>query len=169
MANNSRFNHANKALGEANTMVIINSIKAQPKTINELIFLTGLTRQTIVKRINQNTDVIQLVEGSYPKKYYIGDAPVTIPTENIEKAPARKLDAVKAAVKADLTQTVFFPNTTHNDHSRFHDHLMNSEDMSPLNVLYRTISSKNELAGAEHSIKTLYDLIQFRKTLGEFE
>lgn len=168
MTNPARFNPRNKALGEANTLLILASLKNGPRTMTELITLTGLTRQTIVKKISQNSELVRVVEDSFPKKYYVGEAVDTITTENTTPDKPKRSDAVKAAIVSDQG-VVFFPKATHHDHSRFHDHILNSEEDNPFMNMYRGVDTKTKLTQLEHEVKTMYDLIQFRKTLKEFE
>jgi hypothetical protein len=170
MPNPNRFNPRNKALGEANTLLILASLKSGPKTMNELMAVTGLTRQTVHNKVKANKDI--QVSATRPITYYIGNHVElsTIPDEVIkpQAKPSKIAPTVAAIVNAPDT-IVFFPTATHHDHSKFHDHILNSDDDNKFMVMYRSVRSKNDLLHLEHQIKTMYDLVQFRKTLKEFE
>ena len=171
MPNPRPYNVRNKALSEANTKLLIASLKTGAKTITDLVIVTGLTRVTVAKKINQNKDLIAETE-TFPKRFYLkGVDYKTVIDEVVDKETARnpqtKLATTKAAI-VNSSDVVFFPDKTHHDHSKFHDMLLSSEDKAPLVVLYQSIKSPEELSRAEYSIKTMYDLIQFRKTLKEF-
>jgi hypothetical protein len=170
MPNPNRFNPRNKAVGEANTLLILASLKSGPKTMNELIVLSGLTRQTITNKIKANKNI--RVSATRPIKYYLGDhlELSTIPDEVIKPTTkSTKVSTVSAAIVHAPEVIVFFPKATHHDHSRFHDHIINSDENNGFMVMYRSVGSTNDLLHLEHQIKTMYDLVQFRKTLKEFE
>jgi hypothetical protein len=167
MANNSKWSHMQRAqaVGNANTQMILASLKMSPKTVTELVIETGLTRQTVVKKLKQNVDICLVVPDSYPTKYYVGEyeATATIATE-------AKTTAKQALIKTIQEKTVvFFPQASHHDHSKFHDHILNSEDTNPFMMMYRSVKNINDLNNLEHQIKTMYDLVQFRKGLNEFK
>jgi hypothetical protein len=169
MPNPNRFNPRNKALGEANTLLILASLKTGPKTMNDLMAVSGLTRQTLTNKIKANKDI--RATATRPIKYYIGDHVElsTIPDEVIRPDKPTKVDTVKAAIVHAPNEVVFFPAATHHDHSRFHDHILNSEEDNGFMNMYRSVGTKSDLNNLEHQIKTMYDLVQFRKTLKEFE
>jgi hypothetical protein len=154
-------------MSEANTKTILALLKSGPKTITELVATTGLTRQTINKKLSQNSDVI-LATMTHPKKFYIrGESHKTVIDEAVDKnKPVDSRDAILHGSGGHR----FFPETSHNDFSNFHDAVL--DGLNPESYVlnyYRSIKSNDDIAKFEHTIKTAYDLIQFRKTLREFE
>jgi hypothetical protein len=145
--------------------MILATLKMSPKTVTELVLETTLSRQTVVKKLKENPDVVLEVPDSWPKKYYVGeyDSTSTIKTEVLDdRDRAVKVIQAKSSV-------VFFPQASHHDHSKFHDHILNSEDTNPFMMMYRSVKNINDLNNLEHQIKTMYDLVQFRKGLNEFK
>lgn len=168
-----RYNVRNKSLSEANTKLVLASLKSQARTITELCIITGLTRQTITRKLDQLNDIVLFTE-THPRRYYLkGVEYKTVIDEVVDKETGRKSqtkqDAVKAAILSD-SPVVFFPQATHHDLSMFHDKVIGGDAIGHLAEAYREVSSKKELDNLEAALKTMYDLVQFRKTLkGEFE
>lgn len=176
MPNPNRFNPRNAALGEANTKLVLASLKVGPRSVADLMIVTGLTRPTILKKLEQNKDSISIDHNAYPKKYYLkGIEYKTVIDEVVaeNKEHTSSLEATKQAIlhgtQAALGTPVFFPDKTHNDFSILHDQINNSDDTIPLHVMYRSIEDTKGLARVEQGIKMFYDLLQFRKTLKEWD
>jgi hypothetical protein len=174
MKDPNRYNPRNAAIGEANTKLVLASLKAGPKTITELMMVTSLTRPTVIKKLNQLIKEVAYT-ATRPAKYYLREQGYqTVVDEVVEKnASPTKLDAVKRAiVNAPIdpaAPVVFFPKADYNDHSKFHDFILSSSEPSLVQQAYLKINSNADIARFEAAIKTMHDLIQFRKKLKEFE
>lgn len=153
-------------IAAANETAIRALISTKPMTYNELEVATGLTIQTIRKRIKAMDNVVQTT--TIPMKFYIQGADnKSFAEELVDK----HLGTKKTNSAADV---VFFPQATDEQRANFHKFCMEIEDPAgtlpvaermntTLAALYRDVKNEHDLAVFEHGIKTMHDAIQFRK------
>jgi len=155
-------------IAAANETAIRALISVKPMTYNELAEQTGLTVQTIRKRINMMGNVSKT--STTPMKFYMqGAEDKSFAQETIDKHLGNKKTTSAAEV-------VFFPQATDEQRANFHKFCMEISDLPVgedqpvrermnhvLAMLYRDVKSEDDLVVFEHGLKTMYDAVQFRK------
>jgi DNA-binding transcriptional regulator GbsR (MarR family) len=158
-----------KAMSNANTNTIIALLKNRPMSVREIQEATGLSRPTVQSRVYEHPD-IQLVEGSFPKRYYVGDyTDTTIVGEQTREANPKSQDPMVKALREIDPPICFFPEIPVQKKQALHKHIMEDTSHNPLYVMYRSIKDSTMLAQFEHNLKTMFDLVQVRKESNEFK
>lgn len=153
-------------IAAANETAIRALISTRPMTYNELVDATGLTLQTIRKRIKAMGNVSQTT--TVPMKFYVQSAETQSFAEELVD---KHLGTKKVNSAADV---VFFPQATDRQRAEFHKFCMEIGDPEGelpirermnhvLAALYRDIKSEEDLTAFEHGIKTMHDAVQYRK------
>ncbi|ASZ72619.1 hypothetical protein NELLIE_48 [Arthrobacter phage Nellie] len=154
-------------IAAANETAIRALISVKPMTYNELAIQTGLTVQTIRKRIRDMGGVSQTT--TTPMKFYMQGAE--------DKSFAEEMVDKHLGVKktTSAAEVVFFPQATDEQRAGFHKFCMEIEPIPVgdvitrdqinhvLALLYKSVSSEDDLTVLEHGIKSMYDAVQFRK------
>jgi len=154
-------------IAAANETAIRALISVKPMTYNELAESTGLTVQTVRKRIKEMEGVSNT--NTVPMKFYLQGADnKSFAEELVDK----HLGVKKTNSAADV---VFFPQATDEQRAGFHKFCMEIEPIPVgdvitrdqinhvLALLYKSVGNEDDLTVLEHGIKTMYDAVQFRK------